>query len=319
MLAATGRAGHLDLSTALERARPRLIARRLPVFAAGWLLTTVIWGMVLVLDARLAVFPATLLFIFQLGVLITAIAICHHGARPARIPVVALAACVLLSLSSTSLFAAIGGYGEMLAFILLTLFLASSPLFAWSGRAALILLFGTLVPWLLSIPFLRFFLRPFELCAAIGIGAGVSLLVLEATKRNARLAFRRRRPGVGARVAATSVATPAFADAGKAPSALLPRSDTHPQAGKPAGGEIGTGPASTDDAHIAILRQPLLRLKDEEVDGLRKELRRLKVEVNRRLAEDELATGNDTRTENPPPVRRRRRRAGSQSSSGATK
>src|SRR5690348_12798247 len=68
MLAATGNAGDFDVS-ALERARPELVARRLPVFAVGWLVTTAVWGFVLILDARLTVLPATLLFIFQLGVL----------------------------------------------------------------------------------------------------------------------------------------------------------------------------------------------------------------------------------------------------------
>jgi hypothetical protein len=271
MLGATWRAGRWEAP--LDRARPQLIARRLPLFAAGWLLATAVWGLILVLDARLAVFPATLLFVFQLGVLIAAIAICHHGARPARIPVVALAACVLLSLSSTSLFAAIGGYGEMLAFILLTLFLASSPLFAWSGRAAMILLFGTLVPWLLAIPFLHFFLRPFDLSAAIAIGAGVSLVVLEASKRNAKLAFK------------------------AAEQAPVPSAEPLPRPGASSLPEHG---------EIAFLRAPLLKLKEEEVDGLRKEVKRLWVEVNRNLAAD------DTEKEAPPeetvPVGQRRRR-----------
>src|SRR5437870_739381 len=98
MLAGTWRADDWEPSGKLDENRPRLIARRLPLFALGWLLTTGLWGLVLVLDSRLAVVPATLLFVFQLGVLMLAIAICHHGASPKRIPVVALAACVLLSL-----------------------------------------------------------------------------------------------------------------------------------------------------------------------------------------------------------------------------
>src|ERR1700693_6002664 len=99
MLAGTWRAGDWEPSGSLDHA-PRVIARRLTLFAVGWLLATGLWGLVLVLDSRLAFVPATLLFVFQLGVLITAIAICHHGGNPARIPIIALAACVLLSLSS---------------------------------------------------------------------------------------------------------------------------------------------------------------------------------------------------------------------------
>src|SRR5437773_4080530 len=151
MLAGTWRAGDREPFRSLDHARPGLIARRLPLFALGWLLTTGVWGLVLVFDSRLTVLPATFLFVFQLGVLITAIAICHHGARPARIPMVALAACVLLSLSSTSMFAAIGGYGGMLAFILLTLFPASAPISSWIGRAAVVLPVGALVPLVLAV------------------------------------------------------------------------------------------------------------------------------------------------------------------------
>jgi PAS domain S-box-containing protein len=128
------------------------------------------------------------LFVFQLGVLIAAIAICHSGASAARAPLVVLAACLLIALSSTGLFAAIGGYAEMLAFVLLTLFLAASPLFAWNGRAALVLMAGTLIPWILAIPFLKFFLRPTELAVAIATGAMVALLTLMAARRNARVA-----------------------------------------------------------------------------------------------------------------------------------
>ncbi len=285
MLAGTWRAGDREPFRSLDHARPGLIARRLPLFALGWLLTTGVWGFVLVLDSRLTVLPATFLFVFQLGVLITAIAICHHGARPARIPVVALAACILLSLSSTSVFAAIGGYGEMLAFILLTLFLASAPIFAWSGRAALVLLVGTLVPWLLAIPFLRFFTRPAELCAAIAIGSGVSLVVLEASKRNAKAAFKAAQAALSraeaalARAEATAQSIAAAQSIADAQSIAAARSIAAAQSIAPPlpGGEI------------AMLRGPLLALKEEEVDGLRREVRRLRVEVNRHLTEDDPA------------------------------
>jgi PAS domain S-box-containing protein len=164
------------------------IVRHLPLFAVGWLTTTVAWGLALILESRLSLFPATLLFVFQLGVLIAAVAICHSGASGARAPLVVLAACLLIALSSSGLFAAIGGYAEMLGFVLLTLFLAASPLFAWSGRAALVLLIGTLIPWILAIPFLEFFLRPAELALAIATGAMVGLTTLMTARRNARVA-----------------------------------------------------------------------------------------------------------------------------------
>ena len=304
MLAGTWRAGDREPFRSLDHARPGLIARRLPLFALGWLLTTGVWGGVLVLDSRLTILPATFLFVFQLGVLITAIAICHHGARPARIPVVALAACILLSLSSTSVFAAIGGYGEMLAFILLTLFLASAPIFAWSGRAALVLLVGTLVPWLLAIPFLRFFTRPAELCAAIAIGAGVSLVVLEASKHNAKAAFKAAQAALSRAEAALARAEATAQSIADAQSIAAARSIADAQSIAPPlpGGEI------------AMLRGPLLALKEEEVDGLRREVRRLRAEVNRHLTKDDPAE-EVVRAGRP---RRRRRRRPSESSETST-
>lgn len=164
------------------------IVRHLPLFALGWLTTTVAWGLTLILQSRLSLLPATVLFVFQLGVLIAAVAICHSGASRARAPLVVLAACLLIALSSSGLFAAIGGYAEMLGFVLLTLLLAAAPLFAWSGRAALVLVIGTLIPWILAIPFLEFFLRPVELALAIATGAMVALITLLTARRNARLA-----------------------------------------------------------------------------------------------------------------------------------
>ncbi len=182
--------GSSEFPSSPEQAPTRLIARHLPLFAVGWLGTTLAWGLTLVLEARLPVFPAMVLFVFQLGVLIAAIAICHAGGSTKRVPLVVLGACVLLGLSSTGLFAAIGGPGEMLAFILLTLYLASSPLFAWSGRAALVLIVSTLIPWVLAMPLLNFFLRPAELTAAISMGAVVCLLTIEAARRNYGVAQR---------------------------------------------------------------------------------------------------------------------------------
>jgi len=290
----------------LDRERPSLITRRLPLFATGWLFTTAVWGLVLVRHARLTVLPATFLFMFQLGVLIAAIAMCHHRARPARIPVVALAACLLLGLSSTSLFAAIGGYGEMLAFILLTLFLASSPLFAWSGRSALILLVGTLVPWLLAIPFLRFFLHPLDLSAAIAIGATISLIVLEGSKRNARLALERARartasPDVAEREETHEPSTVADGPGGTAP-APASQAEASPRPAAPPR-DVAMRDDRPEHGGLAMLREPLRELKEEEVDGLRREVRRLRVEVNRSLAAE-----GEPGDEPVPEVKRRRRR-----------
>jgi PAS domain S-box-containing protein len=142
----------------------------------------------LVLESRLRVFPATLLFVFQLGVLIAAIAICHSGASRSRVPLVVLAAFVLIAMSSSGMFAAIGGHGEMLGFVLLTLYLAASPLFAWNGRAALVLIVGTLVPWVLALLFVSFVLRPAELALALSFAAMVSLTTLVVARRNFRVA-----------------------------------------------------------------------------------------------------------------------------------
>jgi PAS domain S-box-containing protein len=173
-------------SVAVEKERQQLLTRRLYLFTIGWITTSLAWGVTLSVESRLAVFPAALLFTFQLGVLIAAIAICHSKGSTARVPLVVLAACVLLGISSTSMFAAVGGYGDMLMFILLTLYLASSPFFAWSGRAALILIVSTLLPWVMALPFLHFILRPAELAAAIALGAVACFITLQWSQRDFR-------------------------------------------------------------------------------------------------------------------------------------
>ncbi len=372
-------------SVALENGRHKLLARRLSLFAIGWITTTFAWGVTLTVESRVALFPAAALFTFQLGVLIAAIAICHSNGSTARVPLVVLAACVLLGISSTSLFAAVGGYGDMLMFLLLTLYLASSPFFAWSGRAALILVVSTLLPWLMALPFLHFMLRPAELAAAIALGAVACFITLHWSQRNFRRVLGDAVVADVARAVTENTGDLIFAVdeherfiyvnnalagmTGVAPELLIGehlervfaldaeryalslddddgreigvwcattpqgpklfevvtwrRRDDH---GSPIGAcMVGrrlsdrreTASSTEDTAGLALLREPLRRLKDEEVRRLKKEVAHLRQQVKRQKThplgtldegEDASATIETGRYELSGRHRRRRKR-----------
>jgi PAS domain S-box-containing protein len=109
------------------------------------------------------------------------------------VPLVAMTACVLLGQSSTVLFAVHRGNGDMLAFVLLTLYLAAALFFAWGWRAELVVWMATVVPWVLAHPYLRFYLPTLELWTAIVIGSSVCLALAEGAARSFGTAFGRGR------------------------------------------------------------------------------------------------------------------------------
>src|SRR6185369_875093 len=86
---------------------------------------------------------------------------------------------------SIALVASVGAYVESLAFMLLTLYLASALLFSWGWRAELALLVVTLAVWALVAGRFVFFVPLPELGAAIAIGEGRA--------RASRRAWLRRR------------------------------------------------------------------------------------------------------------------------------
>jgi PAS domain S-box-containing protein len=180
-----------DDDGALEHARRRLIARRLPLFAACWLGTVVVWSAVLVHEGLLGPPLAIVALAVQAAVAYAALTVAWSDPVGRALRPVAVAAVIGLGVASVALFAGVRGDGDMLAFVLLTLYLASSLFFAWGWRTALVVLVSTVVPWLAAGPLLRFYLPTVELVAAIGIGSTVCLGIAEAAARGFGTGFLR--------------------------------------------------------------------------------------------------------------------------------
>src|SRR5262245_63637529 len=123
-----------DPSTQLIAAQRRLMVRRLPLFAACWLATTALWSFVLIVEARVTPAIAALGFLVQASILGAAFTVCRADPVARRVPRVVTGACALVGVSWTAVFAAVGGDGDMLAFIHLMLYVSSSLSFAWDCR-----------------------------------------------------------------------------------------------------------------------------------------------------------------------------------------
>ena len=169
-----------------------LIARRLPRFALGWMATIVLWLTVFALEGLLGAVPIVLAVASGATL---AVAIRVAGAAPAapRVLPVTVAACVVLGLAAMGIVVTAGAYGEIFAFMLLTLYLAAALVFCWGWRAELVLLVATLAPGAVFLDRFPLFVPRLELAAAVAIGAAVALLLAEGTARNLRQVARRRR------------------------------------------------------------------------------------------------------------------------------
>ena len=193
-----------DWSTEQAAAQRQLMVRRLPRFAVCWLATTVLWNLILVVEGLATPMIATLGFLVQSSILGAAFTLCRADPAAPRVPRVVATACGLLGVSWTALFAAVGGDGDMLAFIHLMLYVSSSLFFVWGWRPALVLLAGTVAPWLLVAPFLTFYVPSIELGTAIVIGSALALAAAEGYARSFRAIFLHRRALQASRDAAES-------------------------------------------------------------------------------------------------------------------
>ncbi len=186
------RARYVD--DALTTARANLIAHRLPLFAACWVGTTTLWSMVLMSEGLLGGVAACVTVALQS----VALALAYRTSRARDtnrrrpIPRALAGVCIFLGVSSTAMFAAARGSGDVLAFVLLTLYLATALFFAWGWRAQMLVWIGTLVPWLVAIPFLTFTVPAIELGTAIVIGSVLSWAIAEGTCRTFRSAWLHR-------------------------------------------------------------------------------------------------------------------------------
>jgi len=181
-----------DETSLIARERRELITRRLPTFAIGWMGTVLIWLGVFAFEGRLT--PALLA---NAGVTAAALAFPIAVARAApaasRVVPVVVATCIGLGLAAIRLVLAAGAYGEVLAFLLLTLYLMAALLFAWGWQAEVTLMVATLVLWIVRMDDLRLFVPLPELIAAVAIGAGLAVGVAEASAQNVEQVWRRRR------------------------------------------------------------------------------------------------------------------------------
>ncbi|HLY37724.1 MAG TPA: ATP-binding protein [Candidatus Binatia bacterium] len=176
----------------LRRARNKLIARRLPRFAAVWLPAALAWCFVLHAEGLLD-FPRALSgFVVQVVILVAARAICRKDPGSSRVLTTVMGACIVLGVTTTAVFVSAGGTGDFLAFTLLMLYLLAALTFMWGWRAELVLLGSTALVWALATRTLRFHVPPVELATAIGVGSFVALAIAEGAWRAFAVAFEHR-------------------------------------------------------------------------------------------------------------------------------
>src|SRR5262249_61511796 len=118
--------------------------------------------------------------------------VCRAGPVGRGVPRVGTGACALMGVSWTVVFAAVRGDCDMLAFIHLILYVSSSLFFVWGWRRALVLLAGTVAPWLFALPLLTFYVPSIELATAIVIRSVLALSAAEGYARSLRAIFPQR-------------------------------------------------------------------------------------------------------------------------------
>ena len=157
--------------TALARAHRRMMVRRLPRFALCWLGLTAAWATVLLSEARLGPAGALGFCAVQAGLVGATLAAARSRASGRAVLVTVVGGCVGLGWAATAIFAAVRGNADFLAFVLLTLYLASSLFFEWGWRPALVLLLATVGGWLPAL-----FRAPVNVPAAELVGAEIAIV-----------------------------------------------------------------------------------------------------------------------------------------------
>ena len=174
-----------------RREHQQLINRRLPLFAAGWLAVTLAWSLVLGFVSPGAFFLSGMLCVSQVVVLIVALLLCRYAPTAAGTPLVVLM-CVGLGLACAAIFAAARSYADLLAFVLLALYVACAHLFALGWAAELGIIAPTLAAYALAIPWLRPAVPAVASVAAIVTGVVMSLAIAQASLRAFRVRLRER-------------------------------------------------------------------------------------------------------------------------------
>ena len=174
----------------LDRAALATIASRFRVFAAGCLLPMLVWTLALAYAAAENRAAAASTLVFQTAVLGLAWWRCRRD--PARIVAIVFAGSLLLAVSATALFVAVGSTGEVLGFVLFTHCSMAALVFPWGWWRELGLTTSVLALFGLAFPWLHFALPPVELTPVIGIAAALCVAIAEGHARNFRATLRQR-------------------------------------------------------------------------------------------------------------------------------
>ena len=217
-----------DQAPVRAAARRRVAVRQLPRFALCWLGIAAGWHAVLVVESLLTPRDALLALVVAAAIVFAAAVLCRAHPEARRVLPIVATSCVLLGIAETALFAAVGADGDVLAFVLLMLYLATSLFFAWGWLPALVLQVTTTAAWLAATPSLTFYVPRIELVTGIVLGSLLSLGIAEGTARALRAALLHRRNELESR-RALQASRDAYRDlAEKAPELII----TTDQAGR---------------------------------------------------------------------------------------
>jgi hypothetical protein len=182
-----------DAEDGFARAHRELIARRLPLFAAGWLGLGTILRVGLIARDSLSVGEAGVSLAVQVLLFVLAYLVCRRDPGAPRVLRVTVASCVALVFLATAFFVRLGGSLEVLTFALFTICVGSSLAFDWGWRPAVVVLASTFAGAALAMPVLHLFVDPTEFLLEALIGGGVSLIIAVASARSFRRSGSRRR------------------------------------------------------------------------------------------------------------------------------
>ncbi|MEO6028334.1 MAG: PAS domain S-box protein [Candidatus Binatia bacterium] len=176
----------------IDQAVRTVIAERLPLFAAGFLIPMVVWALTIIAvhADETAITVATLVFhAVALGV---ALAMSRRDATHANVERIVGGTTLVLAITSIALFVRAGSTGEVLGFVLFTLCAMAALLFPWGWARELLLTASVLAVYACAFPSLRFALGPVELTPVVAIAAALCVAIAEGNTRSFRAGLVRR-------------------------------------------------------------------------------------------------------------------------------
>jgi PAS domain S-box-containing protein len=177
---------------ALARARRRLLARRLPAFAAVWLPAAVAWSVALHIERGLTPVAVLALPALHGAMAAGAYVTCRRRPESPRVVPVVVATCAAIGITTIGLMAAVGSSAGFALVVLLLLNVLTALLFAWGWRVQLVLLLLTVSVWVVATPALVFYAPRSELAAGILSGSIICFVVAEGAARGFAATWRHR-------------------------------------------------------------------------------------------------------------------------------